>query len=185
MTQARWLTPALAVGAAGATLAAGVKDVATAEHPTHLVVLVLAAALAFWLGRCGLDGFVPAWRIAFVAAIAQPAAHALASTPPQPATLGAHDHADPLHVLAADGQSAIVQIALPAMASLVLIAFAYLIELLVKTVRRVPRWRPLPALPPRRVPPVLPLRRGSLPRWCGWVISAARRGPPALQAQAT
>jgi hypothetical protein len=82
--QARWVTPALAVGAAGATLAAAVKDFAAAEHPTHLVVLVLAAASAFWLRRRGRVGSVQAWRVAFVAAIAQPAAHAFGSIAPEP-----------------------------------------------------------------------------------------------------
>jgi hypothetical protein len=180
--QARWVTPALAVGAAGATLAAAVTDFAAAEHPTHLVVLVLAAASAFWLRRRGRVGSVQAWRAAFVAAIAQPAAHAYGSMlPPDPAP---HDGAHLLHILATDGQSAIVQIGLPAMASLVLVTLAYLVELLVHAVRRAPRGHLLPALPPRRVPAAFSARRGSLPRWCGWVISTARRGPPALMSQA-
>jgi hypothetical protein len=175
---ARWTTPALAVGAVAATLAAAATDVAAAEHPTHLVVLVLAAVLAFTLGRRGPIGLVQAWRTACVAAIAQPAAHAWTSIRPQPQA--PHDHLDLLHILATDGRSAIVQIGLPAVALLVLITVACLIELLVNAVRRAPRGRPLPALPPRRVPAVIRSRRGSLPRWCGWVISTARRGPPTL-----
>jgi hypothetical protein len=180
--QARWVAPALAVGAAGATLAAAVKDFAAAEHPTHLVVLVLAAASAFWLRRRGRVGSVQAWRVAFGAAIAQPAAHAFGSLAPEPPA--PHDGAHLLHILATDGQSAIVQIGLPAMASLVLVTLAYLVELLVHAVRRAPRGHLLPALPPRRVPAAFSARRGSLPRWCGWVISTARRGPPALMSQA-
>ena len=182
MEQARWVTPALAVGAAGATLAAAVKDFAAAEHPTHLVVLVLAVASAFWLRRCGRVGSVQAWRVAFVAAIAQPAVHALGSIAPEPPA--PHDGAHLLHILATDGQSAIVQIGLPAVASLVLVTLAYLVELLVHAVRRAPRAHLLPALPPRRIPAVFSARRGSLPRWCGWVLSTARRGPPTLLSQA-
>lgn len=182
MERARWVTPALAVGAAGATLAAAVADFATAEHPTHLLVLVLAAASAFWLRRRGRVGSVQAWRVAFVAAIAQPAAHAFGSIlPPDPPP---HDGAHLLHILTTDGQSAIVQIGLPAVASLVLVTLAYLVELLVHAVRRTRRSHLLPALPPRRVPTTFSARRGSLPRWCGWVISTARRGPPALLSQA-
>ena len=125
-----------------------------ADVPTHLVVLVLAAASAFWLRRRGRVGSVQAWRVAFVAAIAQPAAHAYGSMlPPDPAP---HDGAHLLHILATDGQSAIVQIGLPAMASLVLVTLAYLVELLVHAVRRAPRGHLLPALPPRRVPAVFP-----------------------------
>ena len=54
-----------------------------ADVPTHLVVLVLAAASAFWLRRRGRVGSVQAWRVAFVAAIAQPAAHAYGSMLPR------------------------------------------------------------------------------------------------------
>ena len=177
MAQARWTTPALALGAAAATLGAAVADMATGEHPTHLVVQVLAAALAFTLrGRAPVGP--SAWRTAFVAAIAQPLTHAWTSIRSQPQ--GPHDHADLLHILATDGKSAIVQIGLPTVALLVLVAIACLIELLVHAVRRTPRGRPLPTLPPRRVPGVMRSRRGSLPRWCGWVISTARRGPPML-----
>lgn len=177
MTQARWVTPALAVGAAGATLAAAVKDVAAAEHPTHLVVFVLAVASAFWLGRRGRVGSVRAWRLAFIAAIVQPAAHAFASIGPTAAV--PHDDGDLLHILSTDGQSAVVQIGLPAVASLIAVALAWLLQLLIHAVRRAPRGRPLPVPSPRRVPAVRSARRGSLPRWCGWVLSTARRGPPA------
>ena len=71
MEQARWVTPALAVAAAAATLAAAVKDFAAAEHPTHLVVRtlvqsrrrrrILACLSAVWVligWSCQEDGAV-------------------------------------------------------------------------------------------------------------------------------
>jgi hypothetical protein len=85
-------------------------------------------------------------------------------------------------LLVSEMPTAGVQIAVPALAVTAMVVVAHLLHLLLDAVRR-----PLAALAAPHTPslmfvPVRARRLGSMLRWCGWVLQAARRGPPAVAA---
>jgi hypothetical protein len=57
---------------------------------------------------------------------------------------------------------------------------AHLIRLLVAVVRRPQAMSGAPFAPVHLLISVRAERLGSMRRWCGWVLQAARRGPPSL-----
>jgi hypothetical protein len=72
-----------------------------------------------------------------------------------------------------------MQVVVPAVALVVATSAAHLLYLLINAVRRplIAAFASLEALTPVLVP-VRVQRLGSMLHWCGWVIRAARRGPP-------
>lgn len=167
----------LLLGAAAATAAAAVADTSLGEHPTHLAVLVMVAAAtsALAVRKPGPQRALRAVRMAALASIAQPILHAWATLPP--AATVHHTDGGLLHIVTSEWHSAAVQIGLPIVVFLVS-ATAHLIGSIVGTVWRVPVGWPSPAVPSMLVPVVVGFRRDSMLSRCGWVIVAARRGPP-------
>jgi hypothetical protein len=173
-------SPPLLLGSA-ATVAVGgalVADAALGEHPTHSVVLgvvVVVVAALRWLGCVAVTAF-PA---VFTALAAQPVLH-LTSELARPQTVAevAHDHWDLQHLVVSEVPTAGVQIAIPALALVAITIAAHLLYLLIDAVRPPPATLSAPRAPHRVFLPIHPRRLGSMLRWCGWVLQAARRGPP-------
>lgn len=169
---------ALLLGAAAAILSAVITDVASGEHPTHTALLIASAGAVLALCWWRRTRAASARAAACSAVIVGPLLHLSAKRPPAPFPL---DHGQPLHILGAEFPSAVMQIAIPAVVLLVITAFARLVRLAVGRICRIPADRP--AYPsttqPQHVSP-RPRRHGSMLRWCGWAIRAARRGPPLL-----
>jgi hypothetical protein len=164
--------------AAAATVAGSVAfDVLAGEHPTHTLGLALVASAVAALrvrlaGRHeGLASVVSA------AVVAQPALHAASKLLP-PTPLVAHDGV--LHVVTADGPTTLVQTALPVAVVLAVAVTGRLAQLLLSALRRPVRMLVAgPPTSPLRCPTAASTQRhGSMLRWCGWSIRAARRGPP-------
>jgi hypothetical protein len=158
-------------------------DVRSGEHPVHTALLILTATVVLALCGWRRGGTVPALPAACTAIIAGPLLH-LVSPTPSAASLP-HDHADPLHIVSSEFPTVVVQIAIPAVVLLSVTAVAHLVHLLVGRVCRPLTSRPAP--PPTIQPAVTPVRSrrlGSMLRWCGWAIRAARRGPPLLTSTA-
>lgn len=176
--------PLLLGGAAVAVVGSVVADVALGEHPTHSVVLGVVALVVAVLSRRLASGAVSVVPAVAGALAAQPVLH-LTSKAVGPAALP-HSHENLLvHLLVDAAASAGVQVAVPALVLVLVALVAHLACVLVAAVRR-----PLAALrvPTPATPPVLVCVRteaeGSLLRWCGWVLLAARRGPPTSAAPA-
>ena len=162
--------------AAGCALAA---DVAHGAHPTHVVVLVVVAAVVASVRRLGRRA-TAALPTVSAALAAQPVLH-VTSEAARPETV-APDHRDLVqHLLMSEVPTAGVQVAVPAVAVITVTLVAHLLYLLIDAVRR-----PLavalaaPCTAPHVLIPVRARRLGSMLRWCGWVLQAGRRGPPAL-----
>lgn len=162
--------------AASAAMSAVAADRLAGEHPTHslvliLVVAVLTAVLRHLAPRSPLA--VPAVCIAVAA---QPGLH-LISKIGQPIPL-AHDHAGLLHIVASEAPTAGMQVVVPVLMLVAATIGAQLLHLLINAVRRPVAATPGPvAIRPSAANPT-PSRLGSMLRWCGWAIRAARRGPP-------
>lgn len=168
----------LVLGAVATLVAAIMFDVLGGEHPTHTVALAFVAlttaGLRLWLGgrREGLVAVVSG------AVVAQPALHVAASFQ---ANATHHVSGGLLHVLITDGPGVAMQLAVSA-AVVVAVATCGRAALLMLTALR----RPVLLLfsgspPPVRVRTQARLcvrRHGSMLRWCGWSLLAARRGPP-------
>ena len=157
-------------------------DVGLDERPTHSVVLGLVAVVVSAIHRrlsrhaLGLTT-LPAVSAALAA---QPVLH-LASKVDHPPT-GAHDQVPgALSDLSIDAPVAGMQLIVPVVALIASAVVAHLLYLLLEAVRC-----PLGAISavcgaPDGVRGLAMARRlGSMLHWCGWVIRAARRGPPSL-----
>lgn len=168
----------LLTGAAVAVIGALVADVALGEHPTHSVVLA-AVGIVMAMLRQRLARDLVAGVPALAAALAvQPVLHLTseASRPPGPA----HHHANLLlHMVVDEAATAVVQIAIPALVLVAVTICAHLARLLVDAVGAPPALPHPPWVAVRSVRGrTRPLQLGSLLHQCGWVILAARRGPP-------
>lgn len=162
-----------------AVTAAAAADLSASDHPTHSVVLGVAAAVVAAVGRL-LDlrpvTVVPA---VFSAIAVQPVLHLTAKIgQPVPVPVG-HGHASPLHLLTSEAPTAGMQIVVPLLALIATATAVHLLYLLIDAVRQ-----PLTSTAVRvavqqpTLAPTRPFPLGSMLRWCGWVIRAARRGPP-------
>ena len=153
------------------------SDFATDEHTTHTAGLILAASVAamvHWCLKRGSDGLA----LALTCAVAtQPVVHLMTK-------LGDYDFAhdrDGLTQLAGDGPTTMMEIVAAVIVILVVnaagrltatqlarIAYSVLLLLGIEPTRQ-----------EAHTEAVRPVRLGSMRRWCGWVLQAARRGPPA------
>jgi hypothetical protein len=138
------------------------------------MVALIVAALRFRLGgrRDGLLSVVSG------AVVAQPALHAAAKLDGHVA-VSAPDGL--LHVVAADGPGTAMQILVSAAAVVAVATSGRLAQLLLTALRRPVQLLvsdPEPASPVRMSIRLRARRQGSMLRWCGWSIEAARRGPP-------
>ena len=180
MTARRMSAPPLLLCGA-ATMAAGgalVADVTHGAHPTHSIVLGLVAVVVASLRRLGRHATAAFPAVSGALAV-QPVLH-LTSEAVGPDT-GAADHRDLVqHLLVSEVPTAGVQIAVPALAVVAMTVVAHLLHLLLDAVRRPLDALAAPHTPPRVLIPVRARRLGSMLRWCGWVLQAARRGPPAV-----
>jgi hypothetical protein len=167
----------LAVGAGLAVAAAVALDVLADEHPTHTASLGIVAAVVAVL-RLHLAGRHENVLAPVAGAlVAQPALHATTKFG------GSHDAAGGdglMHVVTADGPGTSVQIAVSALIVLAVTASARFTELLVHVLSRPVRLLTVgpPVAPSVGAVAARSRRRGSMLRWCGWTIRAARRGPP-------
>ncbi|QYN38011.1 hypothetical protein K1T35_12675 [Pseudonocardia sp. DSM 110487] len=171
----------LVIGAIVTFVAAITFDVLAGEHPTHTVALALVAlavaALRLQLGgrREGLVSVVSG------AVVAQPVLHATAKL-----DTGVTHHASGglLHMLLTDGPGTAMQLAVSAAIVIAVATSGRIAQLLLTALRRPVRLLLVSGPPPPahvRTPARRSGRRhGSMLRWCGWSIQAARRGPPNL-----
>lgn len=170
----------LVVGAVVTFVAAIAFDVLAGEHPTHTLALALVAlavaALRLWLGgrRDGLLSVVSG------AVVAQPALHAMGKL--GGSTTTHHVSGGLLHMVAADGPGALMQIAATAAVVVAVATSGRITQLLLTALRRPMRLLlvsgPPPPAPVRVATRRRARRHGSMLRWCGWSLQAARRGPP-------
>ncbi len=170
-----WTAAALAAG--GALHADATHGGA---HPTHSIVLGLVALVVASLRRLGRRAMATVPAISAALAV-QPVLHLMseAAGPDAAAT----DHQDLVHhLLVSEMPTAGVQIAVPALAVTAMVVVAHLLHLLLDAVRRPLAALAAPHTPPLMFVPVRARRLGSMLRWCGWVLQAARRGPPAVVA---
>jgi hypothetical protein len=168
----------LAVAAVVTVLAAVLLDIKAAEHPTHTVIVGLAAAVVAVV-RLRLAGrFDDVLAAISGAIVAQPALHATAGADNPGLGAGLHG---PLHVVASDGPKGLVQVAVPTLVVLVVVFCSRLVALLLGAMPR-RTGRPSASLVdprrPTRPAVVRTARLGSMVRWCGWALQTARRGPP-------
>ena len=174
-TSSRLLLRSAAVAAAGAALGA---DVGLNEHPTHTVVLGFVAVVVWALHRRLMRDTLALTALPAVSAglAAQPVLHLASKIGDRP--VGAHDHGSLLHIFASDAPTAGMQVVVPVVALVALASVAHLLYTLLD-VRSPLALDPAPDAPPARDPGPIRVRRlGSMLHWCGWVIRAARRGPP-------
>jgi hypothetical protein len=167
----------LVVGAVVTFVSAVAFDVLAGERPTHtfglaIVALAVAGLRLRLAGR--RDGVL---TVVSGAVVTQPVLHATAKLG-GPAALTADGGL--LHVVAADGPTTAMQIAVSAVIVVAVATSGQLAQLLLSALRR-PVQLLLAGPPP--APPRVPIhvctqRLGSMLRWCGWSILAARRGPP-------
>jgi hypothetical protein len=168
----------LLVGAFTSVGAAVALDLLADEHPTHtiglgLVALVVAVLRLLLVGR--LAGLL---SVLAAVLVAQPALHVTSK-------LGRHGGEHPggdglMHVIAADGPVTATQIIVSAIIVVAVAASARFTRLLIALLDRPAR------LLTSHSPGALELatievhtsRLGSMLRWCGWILRAARRGPP-------
>ena len=167
----------LRCGTALTAVVALIADLAFAEHPTHVVVLGVVAVVVWAVHRLLTPSALLALPAVSGALVSQPTLH-LTSTIGRPVPTP-HDHADLLHILVSDAPAASMQVVVPAVVLVALASVGHLLQLLIGAVRR-----PLAVVPtptPTQTPVLVPVRAqrlGSMLRWCGWSLRAARRGPP-------
>jgi hypothetical protein len=172
-------SPLLLGGAASMAVAGALTaDVAFGEHPTHSVVLGAVVVLVATLKRLG-GRAIAAFPAVSAALATQPMLH-LVSQMARPQTVEhvTHNHWDLRHLVVSEVPTAGVQIAVPALAVVAMMLGAHLLHLLIDGVRRPLAPFSTPSAPPHVLNPVRARRLGSMLRWCGWAIRAARRGPP-------
>jgi hypothetical protein len=167
----------LAVGAGVAVVAAVGLDVLADEHPTHtatlgLVALVVAALRLRLAGR-----YENVLAPVAGALVAQPALHATTKLGGGHELVGGDGL---MHVVASDAPAVSMQVAVSAIIVVAVAASARFTELLARVLARPVRLLMGPPVAPSvGAVAVRSGRRGSMLRWCGWIIRAARRGPPA------
>jgi hypothetical protein len=164
----------------GAAVAAGdalAADAAFGDHPVHTLVLAAVVAVVAALRRLGCRTMT-VLTAASAALAAQPALHLLSEA----ARSHSPGHAGPPlhHLLVSEVPTAGVQVVVPAIAIVAGTVCAHLIRLLVAVVRRPQAMSGAPFAPVHLLISVRAERLGSMRRWCGWVLQAARRGPPSL-----
>jgi hypothetical protein len=168
----------LAVGAMVTVVAAVAFDVLAGEHPTHtlglgLVALVVAAVRVRLAGR--REGVL---SVISGAVVAQPALHATAKLDGH-AVVSAPDGL--LQVVAADGPGTAMQILVSAAVVIAVATSGRVAQLIFSALHRPVQLLvsgPEPAVQPCESVRLCTQRCGSMLRWCGWSIQAARRGPP-------
>jgi hypothetical protein len=172
--------PLLAVAATATVVGAVAMDVLANEHPSHTAALGLVAVVVAAL-RLRLAGrYEGLFSAVSGALVAQPALH---STSKIGGTVGWGDHPGGLlHVVASDAPATAMQVIVPALIVIAVAFFAQFLRLLIGALRRPlrlvcssPLTEPSAVLITVRTRP-----RGSMLRWCGWAIRAARRGPPTM-----
>jgi hypothetical protein len=168
----------LAIGASASVVAAVLLDVLAGEHPTHtlslaLVALVVAGVRLYMGGR-----HESVFAIVAAALVAQPALHATSK-------LG-EGHAvvvddGLMHLVLADGPGTVMQVVTTAAIVVAVALSSRIAELFIGAVLRPVLLLVAAAPAPVRTVHVAidSLREGSMLRWCGWSLRAARRGPPA------
>jgi hypothetical protein len=164
----------------GAAVAAGdalAADVAFGDHPVHSVVLAVVVAVVAALRRLGCRALT-VLTAASAALAAQPALHLLAEAARSHSP--GHDGSSPLHHLLTEAPTAGVQVVVPAVAVVAAAVCGHLIQLLIRVVRRPQASPGTPFAPTHVLVSVRARRLGSMRRWCGWVLQAARRGPPSV-----
>jgi hypothetical protein len=171
--------------AVAAVVGAVIADVWFGEHPTHSAVLGAVAVVVAMLSRQLTTGVLAALPAVAGAGAVQPVLHLGSKTVRPDVVL--HGHSNHLgHVLVDEAVTAFVQIAVPVLVIFAVAIGARLVRLVVDTVRR--PLAPVPAPSSLAILPVLlrvrPVLLGSMLRWCGWAILAARRGPPPAPAHA-
>lgn len=153
-------------------------DVTLGEHPTHAAVLGAVVVFVAALRRLGCRA-VAAFPAVSAALATQPMLHLMSEMArPQTVEHVTHDHWELQHLVVSEVPAAGVQIAVPALAVVAVTIGAHLLYLLIDGVRRPLAALPTPSAPPHVLIPVRARRLGSMLRWCGWAIRAARRGPP-------
>lgn len=185
MTSQLAAPPMLLGSAVAAVIGAVIADVGFGEHPTHSAVLGAVAVVVAMLSRRLTAGLMAALPAVAGAVAVQPVLH-LGSKSVRPDVLlpGHSNHL--LHVVVDEAATAFVQIAVPVLVLVAVAVGARLVWLVVDTVRRPLALVPAPSSPAMR-PVLLRVRLvllGSMLRWCGWAILAARRGPPQAPAHA-
>jgi hypothetical protein len=168
----------LAAGAGIAVVAAVAFDVLAEEHPTHTASLGLVAAVVAVL-RLHLAGRHESILAPVAGAlVAQPALHATTKLGGGHGGVGGDGL---MHVVTADAPGTSMQIAVTALIVVAVAASARFTELLAHVLSRPVRLLMVgpPVAPSVGAVAVRSGRRGSMLRWCGWTIRAARRGPPA------
>lgn len=162
--------------AATAVMLAVAADTLAGEHPIHSLVLVLVVAVITALRRHLAPRFALAVPALSIAVAAQPGLH-LISKIGQPIPL-AHGHGGLLHIVASEAPTAGMQIVVPVLVLVAATVGVQMLYLLINALHRPVVATPAPVTirPPHASP--TPSRLGSMLRWCGWAIRAARRGPP-------
>lgn len=169
----------LSVGAGATVTAAVAFDLLAGEHPTHTLGLVLVALAVAGMSRRLTGRHEGLLSAVSAAVVAQPALHAASKLLP-PSPFVAEDGV--LHVLTADGPTTIVQLAVSVAVVFAVAVGGQLARLLLSALHRpVQLLMAGPQPPPLRASLCVSTKRhGSMLRWCGWSIRAARRGPPYL-----
>lgn len=160
-------------------------DVGLDEHPTHSVVLGVVAVVVWALHRRLVRRTLAATTLPAVSAAlaAQPILHLTSKAGHPP--VGADDHGSLLHIVMSDAPTAGMQVVVPVVALMALASVAHLLYLLLSAVRRPRTAASAPsALPVGLLSPIRVRRLGTMLRWCGWAIRAARRGPPLVPGRA-
>jgi hypothetical protein len=161
-----------------ALVVAVASDLGTNEHTTHtvgLIVVVSVAALVQWCLKRRSVGL----GLAVACAVAtQPIVHLVTK-------LGDYDFEHSAHVfaeVAADGPTTMMEIVVTVVVILVVNAARRLTT--TQLARIASSVLLLLGIEPTRHETVTngirSVRLGSMRRWCGWVLQAARRGPPLL-----
>ncbi|MGH3585149.1 MAG: hypothetical protein ACRDQ0_02405 [Pseudonocardia sp.] len=168
--------PLLATAASATVIAAVSMDVLADEHPSHTAALGLVAVVVAAL-RLRLGGrHEGVFSAVSGALVAQPALHATSKIG---GTAGRGDHHEGLlHVIVTDAPTALVQVVVPAIIVVTVAFSAQLLRLLGGALRPLALVLSSPSAPRRVRIDVRTRPRGSMLRWCGWAIRAARRGPP-------
>jgi hypothetical protein len=172
----RLLLRGAAIMATGIALA---TDIGLEEHPTHFVVLAFVAVVVWALHRRFTRNALALTTLPAVSAAlaAQPVLHFASEVGHPPA--GTHDDGSVLHIVTSAAPAAGMQILVPVVALFAVTVAAHLLHLLLDAVRSPQITVSAPFEPPARVlRPIRVERLGSMLHWCGWVIRAARRGPP-------
>jgi hypothetical protein len=157
-------------------MTAAAADTLTSEHPTHSLVLVLVVAVITAVQRHLAPRSPLAVPPVCIAVAAQPGLH-LISKIGQPIPV-AHDRGGLLHIVASEAPTASMQIVVPVLVLVAATVGVHLLYLLINAVRRPVVATPGPVAMRPAAASATPSRLGSMLRWCGWAIRAARRGPP-------